>query len=176
MAVTDSLTGLHNRRYLTGHLDNLVARANAGGTPVSLMMLDIDFFKKVNDGYGHAAGDDVLTEFANRLRRGLRGIDLAGRFGGEEFVVAMPDTDSDAAQMVAERLRKFIGEEQFLVQNGARALAVTVSIGVTTSRGTRFDQGHVGAGQQGPLCGEEQRPQSRRSGRRRSGDSVSRAT
>ncbi len=136
LAVTDSLTGLHNRRYLTGHLDNLVARANAGGKPVSLMMLDIDFFKKVNDGYGHAAGDDVLTEFANRLRRGLRGIDLAGRFGGEEFVVAMPDTDSDAAQMVAERLRKFIGEEQFLVQNGARALAVTVSIGVTTSRGT----------------------------------------
>ncbi len=134
MAVTDSLTGLHNRRYLTGHLDNLVGRANAGGKPTSLMMLDIDFFKKVNDTFGHAAGDDVLKEFANRLRRGLRGIDLAGRFGGEEFVVAMPDTDAEAAQMVAERLRKFIAEEPFPIQNGAQRLAVTASIGVTTSR------------------------------------------
>ncbi|MBM3506508.1 MAG: PleD family two-component system response regulator [Alphaproteobacteria bacterium] len=134
MAVTDPLTGLHNRRYLTGHLDNLIGRSNAGGKPTSLMMLDIDFFKKINDTWGHASGDDVLKEFANRLRRGLRGIDLAGRFGGEEFVVAMPATDAEATQMVAERLRKFIAEEPFPIQNGAQSIAVTASIRVTTSR------------------------------------------
>jgi two-component system cell cycle response regulator len=134
MAVTDALTGLHNRRYLTGHLDNLIGRSNAGGKPTSLMMLDIDFFKKINDTYGHASGDDVLKEFANRLRRGLRGIDLAGRFGGEEFVVAMPDTDAEAARMVAERLRKFIADEPFPIRNGTERIPVTASIGVTTSR------------------------------------------
>ena len=90
MAVTDPLTGLHNRRYLVSHLDNLVARANGGGKPVSVMMLDIDHFKDVNDSLGHAAGDEVLKEFAERLRQGLRGIDLASRYGGEEFVVACP--------------------------------------------------------------------------------------
>jgi two-component system cell cycle response regulator len=132
MAVTDPLTGLHNRRYMVGHLDNLVARANAGGKPVSVMMLDIDHFKRINDTYGHAGGDEVLKEFAGRMRRGLRGIDLCGRFGGEEFVVAMPDTDAEAANMVAERLRGFLADEPFKIA-GTEA-PVTASIGVTTVR------------------------------------------
>ncbi len=132
MAVTDPLTGLHNRRYMVGHLDNLVGRSNAGGKPTSVMMLDIDHFKKVNDTFGHAGGDEVLIEFAARLRRGLRGIDLCGRFGGEEFLVAMPDTDSEAANMVAERLRRFIADEPFNIAGAT--LPVTASIGVTTVR------------------------------------------
>lgn len=132
MAVTDPLTGLHNRRYMVGHLDNLVGRSNAGGKPTSVMMLDIDHFKKVNDTFGHAGGDEVLIEFAARLRRGLRGIDLCGRFGGEEFLVAMPDTDSEAANMVAERLRRFIADEPFSIAGAT--LPVTASIGVTTVR------------------------------------------
>lgn len=136
MAVTDSLTGLHNRRYLVSHLDNLVARANGGGKPVSLMMLDIDHFKQVNDTHGHAAGDEVLRLFADRLRLGLRGIDLAARYGGEEFVVAMPDTDGETAQMVADRLRRYVADEPFPAQDGAVQLPVTVSIGVTASVGS----------------------------------------
>ena len=132
MAVTDPLTGLHNRRYMVGHLDNLVGRSNAGGKPTSVMMLDIDHFKKINDTFGHASGDEVLIEFAARLRRGLRGIDLCGRFGGEEFLVAMPDTDSEAANMVAERLRRFIADEPFNIAGAT--LPVTASIGVTTVR------------------------------------------
>ena len=96
------------------------------------LMLDIDHFKKINDTYGHAGGDEVLKEFANRLRRGLRGIDLCGRFGGEEFLVAMPDTDAEAANMVADRLRRFIADEPFKVAMGS--LPVTASIGVTTVR------------------------------------------
>lgn len=132
MAVTDPLTGLHNRRYMVGHLDNLVGRSNAGGKPTSVMMLDIDHFKKINDTFGHAGGDEVLREFAGCLRRGLRGIDLCGRFGGEEFVVAMPDTDSESANMVAERLRRFIADEPFKIADAT--LPVTASIGVTTVR------------------------------------------
>ncbi|MDA1132796.1 MAG: PleD family two-component system response regulator [Proteobacteria bacterium] len=135
MAVTDSLTGLHNRRYLVGHLENLVARANAGGKPLSLMMLDIDHFKKVNDEHGHAAGDEVLQAFADRLRLGVRGIDLATRYGGEEFVVAMPDTSGAIAETVAGRLLKDIGGAPFPVLGGSIELPVTVSIGVTTSSG-----------------------------------------
>ena len=140
MAVTDPLTGLHNRRYFVGHMDNLVGRANAGGRPVSVMMLDIDHFKRVNDTYRHAAGDEVLREFANRLRRGLRGIDLPGRYGGEEFAVAMPDTDRETAQMVAERLRRFIAEEPFAV-SGGHSLPITASIGVASSTGDNDTSG-----------------------------------
>src|SRR5690606_27094720 len=87
MAVTDGLTGLHNRRYLDSHLTTLFERAQNRGTPLSLLIADIDRFKSINDGWGHDAGDAVLKEFAARVRRGVRGIDLVCRFGGEEFVV-----------------------------------------------------------------------------------------
>lgn len=92
LAVTDQLTGLHNRRYMTGQLDALVKRASLGGDPVSALLIDIDHFKKINDGYGHDVGDDVLQEFAVRLASNVRAIDLPCRYGGEEFVVVMPDT------------------------------------------------------------------------------------
>jgi two-component system cell cycle response regulator len=92
MAVTDGLTGLHNRRYLDSHLQTLIDRAVARRRPLSVMMTDLDRFKSINDTFGHGGGDDVLREFAQRLRKNVRSIDLACRFGGEEFVVVMPDT------------------------------------------------------------------------------------
>ena len=85
------------------------------------MMLDIDFFKSINDSYGHDAGDDVLREFAVRIRKSIRGIDLACRYGGEEFVIVMPETDLHVAGMVAERLRRSIAGEPFAVDKGDEA-------------------------------------------------------
>ena len=96
-AVTDALTGLHNRRYMESHLETLVRDALRAGRKLSMLMADIDFFKHVNDTYGHDAGDVVLREFANRIRRNTRGIDLACRMGGEEFVIIMPDTEMGRA-------------------------------------------------------------------------------
>jgi two-component system cell cycle response regulator len=130
MAVTDGLTGLHNRRYLDSHLQTLFDRAVARRRPLSLMITDLDRFKSVNDAYGHDGGDEVLREFARRLRKNVRGIDLACRYGGEEFVVVMPDTEAAIAEKVAERVRAEIAELPFIV-NGEN-VSVTVSVGVSS--------------------------------------------
>lgn len=135
MAITDQLTGLHNRRYLESHLATLAEQAQARGRPLAVMILDIDFFKAVNDTYGHDAGDDVLREFASRIRRSIRGIDLACRYGGEEFVVVMPETDLRVAGLVAERLRAAVAGEPFAIEKGARRIDVTLSIGIATLGG-----------------------------------------
>ena len=92
MAVTDQLTGLHNRRYMSTQLSALVNRATKGGEPVAALLIDIDHFKQINDNYGHDAGDEVLREFALRVASNVRAIDLPCRYGGEEFVVIMPET------------------------------------------------------------------------------------
>ncbi len=132
MAVTDALTGLHNRRYLDSHLATLFERAGSRGRPLSLLISDIDRFKPINDTHGHAAGDEVLRDFARRLRKNVRGIDLACRFGGEEFVVVMPDTDQEVAENVAERIRHEIESQPFSIGGGTQAVQVTVSIGVAS--------------------------------------------
>jgi two-component system cell cycle response regulator len=132
MAITDALTGLHNRRYMESHLSTLVEQASGRGKPLALMILDIDFFKSINDTYGHDAGDDVLREFAVRIRKSIRGIDLACRYGGEEFVIVMPETDLTVAGMVAERLRRSIASETFAVNKGTKRIDVTISIGLAT--------------------------------------------
>ncbi|MCB1508148.1 MAG: PleD family two-component system response regulator [Hyphomicrobiaceae bacterium] len=132
MAITDALTGLYNRRYLEGHLSTLVDQATNRGRPLSLLLTDIDFFKKVNDTYGHDAGDDVLREFGERLRRSVRGIDMACRFGGEEFVLVMPDTDKAYAMLIAERIRQRVEAEPIPVAGGRQHLGVTISVGVAT--------------------------------------------
>jgi two-component system, cell cycle response regulator len=131
MAITDSLTGLHNRRYMEGHLKTLVTQSIQSGRSLSLLVADIDYFKSVNDTYGHDAGDNVLREFAQRFRRNTRGIDLACRLGGEEFVIIMPDTDLARAIQVGERLRATIAGEPFQVTPGNN-LAVTASVGIST--------------------------------------------
>jgi two-component system cell cycle response regulator len=135
MAVTDGLTGLHNRRYMETHLAGLLEQAAARGKPLSVLVLDIDYFKAVNDGYGHDVGDDVLREFAARVRKSIRGIDLACRYGGEEFVIVMPETDIGVAAMVAERLRRRIAGEPFAIGRAGQVLDVTISIGLATLAG-----------------------------------------
>jgi two-component system cell cycle response regulator len=130
MAITDALTGLYNRRYMESHLTTLVEQAAARGKPLTVLILDIDYFKAINDSYGHDAGDDVLREFALRIRKSIRGIDLACRYGGEEFVAVMPETDMSVATLVAERLRRRIASEPFSIQQGKAAVEVTISIGL----------------------------------------------
>jgi len=130
MAVFDQLTGLHNRRFMDMHLATMMEQAAGRNKPLSLLVLDIDFFKKVNDTYGHDAGDDVLKTFADRVKRVVRSADLLCRMGGEEFVIAMPDTPGDTALKVAERIREMICDEMFPINNGTREIKVTVSIGL----------------------------------------------
>ena len=130
MAITDALTGLYNRRYMETHVGTLVEQASSRGKPLTVLVLDIDYFKSINDSWGHDAGDDVLREFALRIKKSIRGIDLACRYGGEEFVVVMPETDMAVATMVAERLRRRIASEPFPIQQGARTIEVTISIGI----------------------------------------------
>jgi two-component system cell cycle response regulator len=135
LAVTDQLTGLHNRRYMAGQLEALMRRACQGGEPVSLLVIDIDHFKKVNDSFGHDVGDEVLGEFAVRLASNVRAIDLPVRHGGEEFVVVMPDTDLEDARRIAERIRLHVAGAPFRVMGGDELLSVTISIGVASSAG-----------------------------------------
>jgi two-component system cell cycle response regulator len=130
MAILDPLTALHNRRYMTSHLKTLFEESSQRGKPISVLLLDIDHFKRVNDSYGHDAGDAVLREFAARVRRNIRGIDLACRLGGEEFVVVMPDTDLAKAALVGERLRQCIATAPFPAGERTGAIAVTASVGV----------------------------------------------
>lgn len=140
LALTDSLTGLHNRRYLSSHLDSVMRRMGDSEKPVSLLMIDVDHFKRVNDTYGHGAGDEVLREVGQRILRNIRGFDLAVRFGGEEFVVVMPDTPIAVALSVAERLCEKMAEEPVRITDAQDKIAVTLSIGVAESR----DRGDTG--------------------------------
>jgi two-component system cell cycle response regulator len=135
LAITDALAGLHNRRYMETHIAGLVEQALSRGQPLAVLVLDIDHFKLVNDTHGHDAGDEVLREFALRVRKAIRGIDLACRYGGEEFVVVMPETDLAAATAVAERLRLRIASEPFPIQHGAQGIDVTISIGIAALGG-----------------------------------------
>lgn len=131
MAVTDPLTGLYNRRYMASHLATLLAQsASQHGTAVAI--LDLDHFKLVNDTHGHPAGDDVLREVGSRIVRNIRGIDMACRYGGEEFVVLMPDTDLESSEVVANRLLQAIGGKTIATRS-AGELTVTCSIGCTSS-------------------------------------------
>lgn len=139
LAVTDPLTGLYNRRYLESHLENLLQRAVQDNKPIGLMALDIDHFKAVNDTHGHAAGDEVLKEFAMRVKRCVRFIDLAARTGGEEFVVIMPDSTQETCMAVAERLREAIAASPVVIAEQNLEIPITVSIGVTISQGTADD-------------------------------------
>ena len=134
LAITDPLTGLHNRRYLDSHLRSLVERSAEAGKPVAVLAFDLDFFKGINDTYGHDAGDDVLREFSHRLKKSVRGIDLVVRHGGEEFVVIMPETDAKLAIKVADRLRRDVESETFETRSG-ESIPVTVSVGVAEFQG-----------------------------------------
>ena len=134
LATTDAVTGLYNRHYLTTHMDTRMETAQNQGKDLSILMMDIDHFKKVNDTFGHAVGDKVLKEFAARIGRNIRGVDLAARYGGEEFVVMMPETPADWALMIGNRLREEIANTPFDFGQPEGGIPVTVSIGVATSK------------------------------------------
>jgi len=123
----DALTGLHNRRHIDEILEKAGAAAVRHSQPLSVLILDIDHFKHVNDTYGHPGGDVVLVEFARRLRQAARANDVVGRWGGEEFVLISPQTDRDGAIALGERARADIADEA--VQVGDERVAVTVSVG-----------------------------------------------
>jgi two-component system, cell cycle response regulator len=133
LALIDPLTGLFNRRYVGAHLDGLMARIATGAKGPALLLFDLDRFKLINDSWGHLAGDEVLCEIAKRALHVVRSFDLVGRYGGEEFIVLMPETNLQIALFVAERLRSSIADTPFVVAGVATPLQVTVSIGVATT-------------------------------------------
>jgi diguanylate cyclase (GGDEF)-like protein len=128
-ALVDGLTGLANRRLGTAALEKELARAQRFGEPLSLVLTDIDDFKRINDRWGHPTGDEVLKVFADVLRASVREIDLAGRWGGEEFALLLPGTDLEGAREVAERVRRKLARTKFLAPDGER-IRVTASFGV----------------------------------------------
>jgi two-component system cell cycle response regulator len=132
MAITDGLTGLYNRHYLNTHLDNMVRDALVNNRPLTMMVMDMDHFKKVNDTYGHDVGDQVLKQLSAVISQTVRSADLAARFGGEEFVVLMPSTRIENARDVAERMRQHIELTPFKVSHEVGQINKTISIGMST--------------------------------------------
>jgi diguanylate cyclase (GGDEF)-like protein len=136
-ATIDGLTQLLNRRAWLEHCQRLVALAQRSQRPISVIMLDADHFKRINDTYGHDAGDQVLRTISACCQRNVRAGDLVGRYGGEEFVIFLPDTDRSAALHVAERLRSMLASTAISLSE--QTLAITVSQGVVTMQGTSCD-------------------------------------
>jgi two-component system, cell cycle response regulator len=132
LAITDALTGLYNRHYLDTHLKNLTQASLENGKPMSTIIMDMDHFKSVNDTYGHDVGDEVLKCLAQLIIDATRSSDLVARFGGEEFVVLMPETDFQSAYDVADRIRQTIEQLPMKVSHEVGHLSKTVSIGVAT--------------------------------------------
>ncbi|HOD12828.1 MAG TPA: diguanylate cyclase [Candidatus Omnitrophota bacterium] len=129
-AITDSLTGAHTRRYLMERLEEEIARSKARQMALSLLMVDVDYFKSFNDKYGHLVGDQILRSISLLIQENTREIDYIGRYGGEEFCVVLPDTDSEGGLFVAERIRKSIEESDIHAYD--TRLKVTVSIGIAS--------------------------------------------
>lgn len=128
----DGLTKLFNRRFIEETLDKEFSRARRYGHTLSVIMTDIDFFKKVNDNHGHLAGDEVLRVVADRLKSCLRDSDILGRYGGEEFMIVLPETKSDGAIILAERLRRAVEAEPVALRE--TSLAITISLGISEIR------------------------------------------
>jgi diguanylate cyclase (GGDEF)-like protein len=137
-ATIDSLTSLYNRRAFEEFAEKEVSRAEREQTYISVILMDIDLFKKVNDTHGHQVGDKVLQEFSVRLKESLRPYDILARYGGEEFMLLLPDTNVDTALTIAEKLRVTICQPVFCVEN-ALQLKVSASFGVASVRGKNID-------------------------------------
>jgi two-component system cell cycle response regulator len=135
LSIIDPLTGLYNRRYMMNQLSQLMGRSAVDSGPVSVAAFDIDHFKAVNDTYGHDVGDEILRQFAERLRENVRPMDVVCRQGGEEFLVIMPGITGDLACMAAERIRCAVAGREFEIGGGQSPLSVTVSAGVATNEG-----------------------------------------
>ena len=130
LAITDELTGLHNRRAFQKFLDRELRRSKRYQKPLSLIMLDVDGFKKINDTFGHQAGDKVLQSLATSLQGAVRDIDFVARYGGDEFAVILPETKAEEAAILAERLQKMIKDCPITI-GGSQHHTITLSAGVT---------------------------------------------
>jgi diguanylate cyclase (GGDEF)-like protein len=130
LVLTDSLTHCYNRRYLTQHLNHEVLTNLQYKTPFSLMLLDIDHFKAINDHYGHVVGDEVLVRTAEALRQSVRSTDILTRYGGEEFMIYLPHTEHDLALDMAERVRQAVESNRISLNYGMGEIAITISVGI----------------------------------------------
>ena len=138
MATMDLLTGVLNRQALLSRLDAELDRAARYGHQLSIILVDIDHFKRLNDTYGHVAGDQMLHAVAEVLRASVRGVDIVGRYGGEEFMVVLPETDVDAAATLAEKLRRFVALRSLALEDGS-VVSVTLSAGVAGGFGSHLN-------------------------------------
>jgi len=132
LALTDVLTDLPNRRFANEHLERQWALAQRNSSPLSCMMVDIDFFKQINDTYGHKVGDDALKQVANILQLSIRKEDVVCRLGGEEFLVICPDVQAEAVYRYAERLRKNVSEHAISDHASGKSFKLTVSVGAAS--------------------------------------------
>jgi diguanylate cyclase (GGDEF)-like protein len=130
VAMKDGLTGLYNYRYFQERLDKEVKRSIHNSNSLSLLMVDVNGFKRVNDAYGHRQGDETLKDLANILRNSVRSVDVPARYGGDEFVIILPETDAKRAAIVAERIKKSVASYQF--HKDDEAVQLTVSIGIAS--------------------------------------------
>src|SRR4029077_12734551 len=130
LSITDTLTGVPNRRHLFQQLEAEINRANRFGTQLSILMIDIDHFKKLNDAAGHSAGDEVLREVCSLMRRMVRRVDTLARYGGEEFVVVLPQVTRAEALEVAEKLRRSVADAPIPHREVQPEKRVTISVGV----------------------------------------------
>lgn len=130
LATIDGLTGLYNHRAFQERIETEIERARRFGSKVSLLMMDIDNFKRLNDTYGHSMGDEVLRRIGCKIVENIRNIDFAARYGGEEFTVVLPETNLEGAKITAERIREAI--KDYRITHGENLISVTVSIGVST--------------------------------------------
>jgi|GEM_PF-905913 len=140
LAITDKLTGLYNRRYFMELLKNEIGRSKRSKKPLSLAILDIDNFRDYNNAHGHLVGDKLLTEFALILKKSIRNVDTAGRYGGEEFVVLLPESSPDDAAVVGERIRKAVQDNYFEGEEDQPLGRVTVSVGISTCLNSSLNQ------------------------------------
>lgn len=128
LTITDAMTGLYNKRYILDRLDSEICHSARYNEPISFIMADIDFFKKINDKYGHICGDTLLKEIGRLIKTSIRSEDIAARYGGEEFLIVCPNTDSHGAKILAERIRKRTQNSKFTVKS--HNIVLTLSIGI----------------------------------------------
>lgn len=141
MAITDSLTGCYNRHFLTEHLECDIMRHAESHRPFAIMLLDIDYFKRINDQFGHLAGDEVICCTVKAIRGTLRPSDILARYGGEEFMLYLPDTAPEEASLLAEQIRTAVETNRAAIDNGSCRIPVTVSIGLLSVDTFEFEAG-----------------------------------
>ena len=137
LSMVDELTGLHNRRYFENHIHNMIAYTKHNDKDLSLMVLDIDHFKAVNDTYGHQAGDKIIKDVASRIMKNIRSTDMCARYGGEEFIIALPDTNIEQTMIVANRIKNSISNIAFGIDVEPHSISCTISIGVSVYKDER---------------------------------------